>query len=355
MRSFAAAAVLFVPLVLASCTEEAAGPLSEKREPESISISAADIELNDGDTLQVFANLLDQNDNVFSNLPEGVEVDWFSEDTDVVEVEADGRLVAIAPGTATIVAETNDGLQAEAIVRVRAVAKSLVVVDGADQGGLPNAALPDSVVVRVVDRHGNGVAGVEVRFSVSTGGGSISPAAATSNAQGEVRVQWTLGPVIGAQSMQAFAPGAGNALTVGATISQVIFGDLAMPVTVTQGGTLAGTVQLDSNLFPTAIGAAHVVLSWDPAKLQLEGGSLSAGQYARSVRWFDNATGELHIISTDPDIARGDMAAAGYTFEVIGGAGTTTTIELDIEQLVGTNFLDASAAGVASDVVVTIN
>ena len=355
MRSFAAAAVLLVPLVLASCTEEAAGPLSEKREPGSISISAADIELNDGDTLQVFANLLDQNDNVFSNLPDGVEIDWFSEDSDIVEVEPDGRLIAIAPGTATIIAETNDGLTAEAVVRVRAVAKSLVIVDGGDQGGLPNSPLEDSVVVRVVDRHGNGVAGVEVRFSVATGGGSISPAVATSNAQGEVRVQWTLGPVIGAQSMQAFAPGAGNALTVGATISQVVFGDLALPTTVTQGGTLAGTVQLDSDLFPTAIGAAHVVLSWDPAKLQLQGGSLTAGDYARSVRWFNNTTGELHIISTDPDMTRGDMAAAAYTFSVIGGAGSTTTIELDIEQLVGVNFLDASAAGVASDVVVTIN
>jgi len=353
MRSFAAAAVLFVPLVLVSCTEEAAGPLAERREPASISISAADLELNDGDTLQVFANLLDQHDNVFSNLPEGVAIEWSSEDESIVEVRPDGRVIGNAPGVTTIHAEA-DGHEAEATVAVRAVAREVVVVEGpSEDGGLPSTPLPDSVVLRVIDRHGNGVGGAEVRFRVTSGGGSVSPSSAISDAGGLVRVQWTLGPVIGAQAIQAFAPGAGLPVAIETTISQVIFGGFDGATDVTQGGVLPVTVRLDSNLFPTAVGAAHLVVSWDPAKLSMV--AATAGDYVRGEGRLAAAAGELHLISSDPAMTRGDMAAAELTFDVIGGAGTTTTISLAIEQLVGVNFLDASPAGIAEDIVVNIN
>ena len=355
MRSFAAA-VLLAPLALASCTEENVGPLAERRQPDSISISAADIELNDGDTLQVFANLLDQNDNVFSDLPEGVEIEWSTGDDDIVEVLSSGRLIAVAPGVTTVRAETEDGLFAVASVRVRQVATQLVVIDDTNnQDGLPNSPLPDSVALRVLDRHGNGVPDVEVRFRSVSGGGSASPAAVISDANGEVRVQWTLGPVVGDQQLQAHAPGAGTPIVIDATISQVVFGELGLPTTATVGGTISGPVVFSTDLFPVAIGAAHVVISWDPAKLQLDAGSVDGGDYARSVRWFDNATGELHVLSTDPAMLRGDFSVADIAFDVVGGAGTTTTIDIDVEQLVGVNFQDATAAGVASGLQVTIN
>lgn len=355
MRSVAAARLLLVPLVLAACTEEGTGPLDEAREPEAISISAADIELNDGDTLQVFANVLDQHQNVFSDLPEDVELQWSSGDASVVAVDATGRLVGLAPGTTTVRAQTPDGLSADATVVVRPVAKNVVIVDGNEQDGLPNTALPESVTLRVVDRHGNGVSNVEVRFRVVSGGGSISPTYATTDANGEVDVTWTLGPVIGDQQMQAFAAGAGTAVAIDATISQVVFAGLDVPTAASAGGTLPGTVRIDSDLFPTPIGAAHVVVTWDPAALQLQPASLGAGDYARALSWYDNATGELHLVSSDPDAARGDLSATGLSFDVVGSAGTSTTIRLDIEQLVGTNFMDASAAGIGGTVQVNIN
>lgn len=349
MRSVAAAALLLVPLVLAACTEEGTGPLQEERKPDAISISAADIELDDGDTLQVFANVLDQHDNVFSTLPDDVELDWTSGNLDVVAVNASGRLIAMAPGSTTVRAEGPDGLFAVASVTVRAVAKSIEIVAGNDQDGLPNSPLPDSVTLRVLDRHGNGVAGAEVRFRVVSGGGSISPSYATSNASGEVKVLWTLGPVIGDQQMQAFAAGAGTPIAIGATISQVVFGNVTFGGSAVSGSVLAGNaIVIDSDLFPIAIGAAHVVLRWDPAKLQLVPASLAAGDYARAIRWFDNAAGELHVIASDPDMTRGVRSLAGFSFDVIGAAGTSTTLQVEIEQLVGVNFMDASAAGVAA-------
>ena len=355
MRSVAAAMLLLVPIVLSACTEEGTGPLEEARTPGAVSISAADIELDDGDTLQVFANVLDQHDNVFSVLPEGVALEWSSADVAVVEVTADGRLVGIGPGTTTVRAQTADGLSAQASVRVRPVATDIQLVAGGDQDGLPNTALPDSVTLRVLDRHGDGVPGVEVRMRVVSGGGSISPSFATTDASGDVRVAWTLGPIIGDQQVQAFAPGAGTPLSIGATISQVVFGAIDVPADVTQGGTLPASVTIDSNLFPTAVGAAYVVVQWDPAVLQLQPASLGSGNYARGISWYDNGTGELHMIGSDPDMTRGVRNAAGFTFDVVGGAGSSTSIQLDIEQLVGIDFVDASAAGIGGTVQVNIN
>jgi len=229
-----------------------------------------------------------------------------------------------------------------------------VIDNTGDQDGLPNSPLPDSIALRVIDRHGNGVANVEVRFRPLTGGGTVSPGVAFSDANGIVRVEWTLGPVIGDQQLQAFAPGAGAPVTIGATISQVVFGEIVLGA-ATVGGVVNGAVRIDTNLFPTAVGAAHVVITWDPAKLQLVPASVTSGNYARSVRRINNTTGVLELISTDPAMQRGDFAVANLAFNVVGGAGTTTTVGYDIVELIGVNFTDASAAGVASDFQLTIN
>ncbi len=48
------------------------------------------------------------------------------------------------------------------------------------------AALPRSLAVRVVDRHGGGVAGVAVQWVVTGGGGSLAPVSASTDAAGNV-------------------------------------------------------------------------------------------------------------------------------------------------------------------------
>jgi hypothetical protein len=72
-------------------------------------------------------------------------------------------------------------------------------------GGLAGFAL-DSVAVRVVDAYGNPVAGVAVAWTVRAGGGSVSPAATTTSAQGIARTAWTLGAA-GPQQLEAAAQG----------------------------------------------------------------------------------------------------------------------------------------------------
>jgi hypothetical protein len=91
-----------------------------------------------------------------------------------------------------------------AVAEPRAAAGAAALAP-APAGGLAGFAL-DSVAVRVVDVYGNPVAGVAVAWTVRAGGGSVSPAAATTNAQGISRVAWTLGAA-GPQQLEAAAPG----------------------------------------------------------------------------------------------------------------------------------------------------
>ncbi len=59
--------------------------------------------------------------------------------------------------------------------------------------GVAGQRLPDSVVVRVVDRYGRGVPSVVVRFSVTAGGGTISPEVINADREGYAAAMWTLG------------------------------------------------------------------------------------------------------------------------------------------------------------------
>jgi alpha-tubulin suppressor-like RCC1 family protein len=67
--------------------------------------------------------------------------------------------------------------------------------------------VPDSLTVRAINTAGQGVAGVEVRFEVIEGGGSISPNVVQTDANGLARAQWTLGTTAGPNTARASANG----------------------------------------------------------------------------------------------------------------------------------------------------
>jgi plastocyanin len=85
-----------------------------------------------------------------------------------------------------------------------------------------SVATPPSVIVK--DANGSPVAGVSVAFSVTAGGGTISPTSAgTSDASGIAGVtMWALGPTPGSNSLTATAPGlAGSPVTFNATAQPI--------------------------------------------------------------------------------------------------------------------------------------
>ncbi len=99
----------------------------------------------------------------------------------------------------------------------------VAVAASAGEGQSATAGSPVSVppAVRVVDAHGNGIAGVEVTFAVTAGGGSLSGSTVDTDAGGVATLGgWTLGPSPGANTLVATVDGsgvAGNPVTFTAT------------------------------------------------------------------------------------------------------------------------------------------
>jgi len=91
----------------------------------------------------------------------------------------------------------------------------LEVVSGQAQSGLEGRALPEPVVLRLVDDGGFGVPNVAVELFASAGG-SVSPRVAVTSPTGRVETRWTLGPAATAatQELRALPDDGSGAVTV---------------------------------------------------------------------------------------------------------------------------------------------
>lgn len=113
-------------------------------------------------------------------------------------------------GNQRFFAEADDASGSPAVFLATALAapaERLVVVSGNGQNGRPSSALAAPLVVRAVDRLGNGVAGVAIRFTAGAGAGSVTPASTTTNARGEASATATLGSSTGSQTFLAESSG----------------------------------------------------------------------------------------------------------------------------------------------------
>jgi hypothetical protein len=79
----------------------------------------------------------------------------------------------------------------------------MVIAQGNSQTAKPSAALPVQLVLRVTGSNNVPIPGQTVAFAIASGGGSLSPQSAVTNALGEVTVRWTLGPSAGLQTATA--------------------------------------------------------------------------------------------------------------------------------------------------------
>jgi hypothetical protein len=73
------------------------------------------------------------------------------------------------------------------------VATTLTAVGGQDQNGPVGAQLPDSLVVKVTDQHGQPMSGVTVSWSSFRGGGSFSDTRNTTDDDGLASTAWIVG------------------------------------------------------------------------------------------------------------------------------------------------------------------
>lgn len=133
-------------------------------------------------------------------------VTWSSSDDAVFAVDGSGQVTAAGNGSGTLQASAG-GLSATASVTVEQRPAAVKVVSGNDQEALRGTTLPEPVVVRLEDRGGHGVAGLEISFAPGAESGSVTVESTTSDENGEGATEWTLGNKFGAQILVISVPG----------------------------------------------------------------------------------------------------------------------------------------------------
>ncbi len=134
----------------------------------------------------------------------------------------------------------------------------VTVIAGGGQTAPASTVLPDSVRVRVTDAFGLPVPGVNVTFTVTSGGGSLAPTARVTDASGTAATSWTLG-ASGAQQISAavaglnplpitasiFVPNGNPTLFVGTgSVSTTVGGSRSIPIFVNPAATSPVVAQL---------------------------------------------------------------------------------------------------------------
>lgn len=191
--------VLVLALIAGACDAPTTGmPVTASRSA-NLSVSPPVLTLDDGETGLLSARLADETGRPL----QARSLEWSSLQPGVASVRPGGIVDAKHPGEATIRVRSADfGVETEALVIVRPVADDvLFLVRDEVYQGIAGAPLEEGVEVRVIDRGGLPVPGVAVHMDVESGGGSVSPSVAVTDANGYARAEWTLGVEVGANSL----------------------------------------------------------------------------------------------------------------------------------------------------------
>ena len=120
------------------------------------------------------------------------------------------RVLGPASGVQTALA-TAEGLAGSPVTFTHTAGASaptsLVRVSGDAQTAPAGFQLPDSLVVRLLDGNGNGVAGRTITWVVAQGAGVVAPINSQTDAQGFAVTRWTLGPIAGSYTLNAVFSG----------------------------------------------------------------------------------------------------------------------------------------------------
>jgi hypothetical protein len=196
----------------------------------TVQISPGSATLDLGASIDLIARALD---GAGADQP-AAPVYWTSLDPSVASVASPvvGRAFALARGSTRVRAMLLNGATSEATISVTAQAANLVLQSGSGQSGGIGTPATLPLVARVSASDGSGVGGVTVAFAVQAGGGTLSAASATSDANGLASVGYTFGATPG--------PVAITASVAGLTGSPVTFN---LTATLTTGSQLAFVTQ----------------------------------------------------------------------------------------------------------------
>ena len=132
------------------------------------------------------------------------DIHWTSSDERVATVSQRGVATVTGQGSAEIRA-THARVSATGLLDVRFTPARLVKVAGDAQSAPALSRVPEDPAVRVEDRAGVPIPGVDVIFDVVSGEGSVEPRRVATDTSGVASARWTLGWTQGEQRLRSRA------------------------------------------------------------------------------------------------------------------------------------------------------
>jgi hypothetical protein len=162
---------------------------------------------------------------------------------------------------------------------------SLTLVSGGSQTRQAGRQLRSPLVFRAMSESGAGVRGAAITLVVVQGGGAVDSASIRTDANGEARVRWTLGPGATAQMVEATVPSV-EALLVPA------IGILPSDVVVAQGAnqTARVGVALPNTIVVRVLGGNSVPMDSVNVTFQITGGGGAMSPQSVLTNSFGEAT-----------------------------------------------------------------
>ena len=213
-------------------------------------------------------------------------------------------------------------------------ASVLSIASGSAQSGAVSAALSQPVVALVTDGNGNPKAGVSVTFAVTAGGGSVSLATSNTDTAGHASTTWTLGTLVGTQTLSAAStglttvPASATGISTSTALAWVFTGQPAASqvagVVITPA--LVAELRNASNAVVTSFnGSATLTLGANPGGSTLGGTDTVYNSAVNGVATFSAVTL--------------DKANLGYTVVVSSvGATSATSSAFDITAAAAANL-----------------
>jgi adhesin/invasin len=266
-------------------------------------------------------------DDAFGNPIPGVDVTWTAEGGGSVSADksttgADGRTsvqrtLGSTAGTQRTLASV-DGLAGSPVAFVHTAiagaASGVSIVSGDQQTGPVSTELPQDLVVEVRDAQSNAVPSVAVTWVIGTGGGTVTPATSSTDANGRATATWTMGALPGPNTVSAVVSGIGVA---------------GFSATATAGAPARLSVLTQ----PSSSAVSGVALSQQPViqLLDAQGNEAKQGGVGVSV-----------------SIASGGGSLGGTATKLTDGNGRAAFTDLSLGGAAGTRTLRFAASGFAS-------
>jgi uncharacterized protein YjdB len=348
-------------VVAASASGSDTATVTVRQVPGQVRVTAGT--LASGATLRATATVADSGG---ADIP-GAGVTWSSRDTAVATVDATGLLKGRRAGTTWVIAASATLPAVRDSAQVTVVPSAPVAfrrLQGTPQADTVGRTLRDSLAVLVLDAAGNGVPGVEMRWQVLSGGGSMGQAVDTTDAAGRAATTWTLGRTPGAQSARAYLAGltpVGFSATAvaGPPATVVASPDSVSLPSVTSTAQLTATVR---DVFGNALAPAVTWTALDPAVATVDASGLVTGAgsgrgrvEARAGSVADTVAVQVHGLALQPRTATLNWIGARVQLSVSAGeAAVWSALDPGVADVDNAGGVTAVSPGTARIVVLGV-